>query len=298
MARTARGETGGDGARGRAVPRGFAEVRARRSAEADRWLSRLLGAEPGTALVAVGGYGRRELTPGSDLDVVLVHRGEADIARLADRIWYPIWDSGTRLDHAVRTVGEAREVADEDLRAALGLLHARHVAGDPELTADLRAGVLADWRAHADRRLSELVAMTAERAGRFGELTCRLEPDLKEARGGLRDVHAVQAAAAAWVAPGPGPRVRAAYETILDVRHALHEVSGRPGDRLVVQEQDEVAVALGLPGARALLGALAWAARDVAYAYDQCARHIARSRAPRRSARAQPTSKMPGARKK
>ncbi len=83
------------------------------------------------ALVAVGGYGRRELLPGSDLDVLLLHAGREGIASIADRIWYPVWDSGARLDHAVRTVPQARRVARADIKVALGLLSARHVAGDP-----------------------------------------------------------------------------------------------------------------------------------------------------------------------
>ncbi len=67
----------------------------------------MLGAEPGVALVAVGGYGRKELLPGSDLDVLMLHDGRDGIARIADRIWYPVWDSGAHLDHAVRTVPQA-----------------------------------------------------------------------------------------------------------------------------------------------------------------------------------------------
>jgi [protein-PII] uridylyltransferase len=255
--------------------------RARRAAETDRWLASLLGDEAGVALVAVGGYGRRELLPGSDLDVLLLHAGRPDLAVLADRIWYPIWDSGRRLDHAVRTPREGREVARGDLRAALGLLHARHVAGDPALTAELRHGVLADWRAAAGVRLAELQALHTERTQRSGELAFLLEPDLKEARGGLRDAHAIHAIAAAWVAPGPGPRVRAAHEFILDTRHVLHEVTGRRADRLVLQEQDEVARVLELADADALLGGLAWAGRTVAYALDQSFRQAQRSRGPR-----------------
>src|SRR6516165_8841236 len=134
----------------------FAADRIRRTASTDRWLASLLGAEPGVALVAVGGYGRRELLPGSDLDVLLLHHARPGIAALADRIWYPIWDSGTRLDHAVRRPGDARAVARRDVRVALGLLHARHVAGDPELTGELRSGALADWRGGAGTRLAEL----------------------------------------------------------------------------------------------------------------------------------------------
>src|SRR6201987_4426633 len=124
----------------------FAADRSRRSTETDRWLAGLLGAEPGVALVAVGGYGRKELLPGSDLDVLLLHNGRDDIAAIADRVWYPVWDSGARLDHAVRTVPQARRVARGDLKVALGLLHARHIAGDPDLTTRLREGALEDWR--------------------------------------------------------------------------------------------------------------------------------------------------------
>jgi len=259
----------------------FSADRARRAAETDRWLASLLGDEAGVALVAVGGYGRRELLPGSDLDVLLLHAGRPDVSVLADRIWYPIWDSGARLDHAVRTPQEGREVARGDLRAALGLLHARHVAGDPALTAGLRHGVLADWRAAAGVRLAELQALHTERTQRSGELAFLLEPDLKEARGGLRDANAIHAVAAAWVAPGPGPRVRAAHEFILNTRHALHDVTGRRGDRLVLQEQDEVARVLELADADALLGGLAGAGRTVAYALDQSFRQAQRSRGAR-----------------
>jgi len=256
----------------------FAPDRARRSTTADRWLASLLGAEPGVALVAVGGYGRRELLPGSDLDVLLLHSGRPGIAALADRVWYPIWDSGTRLDHAVRRPAEAREVARQDVRVALGLLHARHVAGDPGLTSDLRSGVLADWRTGARTRLAELQALHEERTARSGELAFLLEPDLKEARGGLRDAEAVYAVAAAWVAPGPGPRSRAAQEAILDARHALHEVTGRSSDRLVLQEQEEVARVLGLADADTLLCHLAGAGRAIAYSLDQSLRQAQRSR--------------------
>src|SRR5215472_7885274 len=254
----------------------FATDRARRTTQVDRWLAGLLGAESDVALVAVGGYGRRELLPRSDLDVLLLHGGRDDIAGIADRIWYPVWDSGAELDHAVRTVPQARRVARADLKVALGLLSARHVAGDPDLTERLRAGALEDWRAAAPTRLAELHAAHDERARTSGELAFLLEPDLKEARGGLRDVHAIQAVAAAWVAPAPGPKVRTAYEQILDARHALHEVTGRRLDRLVLEEQDEVARALGLLDGDVLLRMLAGAARTIAYAVDHAFRQADR----------------------
>ena len=250
----------------------FAADRSRRTTETDRWLAGLLGAEPGVALVAVGGYGRKELLPGSDLDVLLLHDGRDGIAGIADRIWYPVWDSGARLDHAVRTVPQARRVARSDLKVALGLLSARHVAGDADLTPRLREGALEDWRANTSTRLVELKALHEERTRLFGELAFLLEPDLKESRGGQRDVHAIQAIAAAWVAPAPGPKVRAAYEQVLDARHVLHEVTGRHGDRLVLEEQDEVARNLGLLDGDALLRQVAGAGRTIAYGVDHAFR--------------------------
>jgi len=269
----------------------FAADRARRTAQVDRWLAELLGAEPGVALVAVGGYGRKELLPRSDLDVLLLHDGRDGIAGIADRIWYPVWDSGAELDHAVRTVPQARRVARGDLKVALGLLSARHVAGDPDLTERLRAGALEDWRAAAPARMAELRAAHEERTRISGELAFLLEPDLKEARGGLRDVHAIQAVAAAWVAPAPGPRVRTAYEQILDARHALHDATGRRLDRLVLEEQDEVARTLGLLDGDVLLRMLAGAGRIVAYAVDHTFRQTDRLRG--RRLRRRPAERRP-----
>jgi [protein-PII] uridylyltransferase len=250
--------------------------RAERADELDRTLARLVGAEPDVALLAVGSHGRRELTPGGDVDLVLLHRGRPDIAALADRVWYPIWDSGLRLDHSVRTPEEARAVAREDLKAATGLISARHVAGDPELTRQVREAVLADWRADSRRRLPELRKMTRRRWEDDGELAFLLEPDLKESRGGLRDVHAIQAVAAAWVAPGPTDRVKDAYSLLLDVRHALHASTGRAGDRLVLQEQETVAGAMGLLDAEVLLRSVVEAARTVTFAVDHMWRAVDR----------------------
>ena len=255
----------------------FAADRSRRTTDTDRWLAGLLGAEPGVALVAVGGYGRKELLPGSDLDVLLLHDGRE--RHRADR--RPDLVPGLGLRRAPRprrrTVPQARRVARSDLKVALGLLHARHVAGDPDLTTRLREGALEDWRANARTRLAELKALHEERTRLFGELAFLLEPDLKESRGGQRDVHAIQAIAAAWVAPAPGPEVRAAYDQITDARHVLHDVTGRPLDRLVLEEQDEVARTLGLLDGDALLRQLAGAGRTVAYAVDHAFRQADRA---------------------
>ncbi|MFC9215716.1 [protein-PII] uridylyltransferase [Streptomyces sp. NPDC057699] len=251
----------------------------------DDWLTGLFTAAAeqagvrGAALVAVGGYGRGELSPRSDLDLLLLHDGSADagaVATLADRIWYPVWDLGLALDHSVRTPGEARRTAGEDLKVQLGLLDARPVAGDLGLVAGLRTAILADWRNQAPKRLPALDELCRERAERMGELQFLLEPDLKEARGGLRDATALRAVAASWVADAPREGLAEARRTLLDARDALHLTTGRATDRLALQEQDQVAGALGLLDADALLRQVYEAARTVSYATDVTWREVNR----------------------
>ncbi|MGW1541019.1 [protein-PII] uridylyltransferase [Streptomyces sp. NPDC002309] len=248
----------------------------------DEWLAGLFGAGAeglrGVSLVAVGGYGRGELSPRSDLDLLLLHdNGDASaIAALADRIWYPVWDLGLALDHSVRTPAEARRTAAEDLKVHLGLLDARHLAGDLGLTAGLRTAVLADWRNQAPKRLPELKELCAERAERQGELQYLLEPDLKEARGGLRDATALRAVAASWLADAPREGLDDARRRLLDVRDALHLATGRATDRLALQEQDQVAAELGLLDADTLLRQVYEAARLISYAGDVTWREVGR----------------------
>ncbi|MFJ8000562.1 [protein-PII] uridylyltransferase [Streptomyces sp. NPDC096310] len=233
----------------------------------------------GAALVAVGGYGRGELSPRSDLDLVLLHDGKTPakaIAALADRVWYPVWDLGLALDHSVRTPAEARRTAAEDLKAQLGLLDARQVAGDLGLVTGVRTAILADWRNTAPKRLPELDELCRERAERQGELQFLLEPDLKEARGGLRDATALRAVAASWLADAPREGLGDARRKLLDARDALHLTTGRATDRLALQEQDAVAAELGLLDADALLRQVYEAARTVSYASDVTWREVNR----------------------
>ena len=272
-----RGELITSGLRGPKLRSALAEA-------ADTWVTELFvnatgqATTPGVALVAVGGYGRAELSPGSDLDVLLLHDGSrkpARIAEFADAIWYPIWDAKVKLDHSVRTVAEARSIARDDLAVALGLLTARHVVGDPALTAELRTVSLADWRARAAKRLPEVQAARAQRLELHGELAYRLEGDLKEAIGGLRDAYALTAISASWLADIPHGEPEAARARLTDVRDALHITTGRAADRLLLQDQDDVAAELGLTGgADELLGDVADAARTIAYACDVAWRRI------------------------
>jgi [protein-PII] uridylyltransferase len=235
------------------------------------------------ALVAVGGYGRGELAPGSDLDLLLLHTDSEVVGALADKLWYPVWDSGVQLDHAVRTFEQARRLASSDLAVLLGLLDARPVAGDPALVGRLRSSVLGDWRAAARRRLPELRESWDERGARSGDLRHDLEPDLKEGRGGLRDVVSLRAVAASWVADRPHRDVDDAVRRLADVRDALHLVTGRPGNRLQLQEQDQVATDLGLTDADALLREVGSSAAAVTHAADVTWRRALQATRPQRS---------------
>ncbi|HEY3087463.1 MAG TPA: [protein-PII] uridylyltransferase [Jatrophihabitantaceae bacterium] len=239
----------------------------------DSWLASLPTPD-GVALAAVGGLGRREPSPYGDLDLVLLHSGKVrGLARLADRIWYPIWDSGVALDHSVRTPEQALAVARDDLKALLGLLDVRHVAGDATLTAALRVRLLDLWRSGASKRAEELRSLSVQRAETAGDAAFLLEPHLKDARGGLRDAQALQALARAQLVD-IGLAAREAYAVLLDVRGELHRLTGRVQDVLHQQEQSGVASALRLSGADTVLRAVNEAARTIGHATDTAWRRV------------------------
>ena len=190
------------------------------------------GPDTGVALVAVGGYGRAELAPHSDLDVVLVHDDDVDLGELSEKIWYPLWDSGSKLDHSVRSVSGTVAAASDDLRVTLGLLDMRHLAGDPNLTLRLRTTMLAQWRREAKSRLPELRKMLDQRHALMGELAHESIPDLKEAEGGLRDATALKALVATWLVDVPHVDLERSRQAMLDVRDIVHAVAGRATDRI------------------------------------------------------------------
>jgi [protein-PII] uridylyltransferase len=260
-----------------------AAARLERAAAFDVWLTSLVPPGlRGVALVAVGGLGRRQCAPYSDLDLVLLHAGVAGMHELAASIWYPIWDAGLGLDHSVRTVPEALSVAHDDVKVALGLLDARHVAGDRELSAGLIAAATDLWRRTAVRRLPGLRELTAARWSSHGELAFLLEGDLKEAAGGLRDVGVLHAIAVAGINDTLRPAVRAAHLRLLDTRDALHVAVGRRVDRLVAQERDTVAKLLDLDDGDAALRRVGGDARTITHALDDAWRAADRLRAGRR----------------
>jgi [protein-PII] uridylyltransferase len=241
----------------------------------DKWLRELFEAEfgaiEGVGLVAVGGYGREELSPQSDIDLLLLHDGRPDIASIAERVWYPIWDEGLKLGHAVRTTKEALALAADDLDIATALLSSRCVAGDERLVEDLATKARALWQKRAKRWLAETSQRVRDRHAQFGEVAFLLDPELKEGRGGLRDVHAVRWAEAARTVmlEGDDSSLAEAYEMLLAARVELHRRTGRAGDRLVLEEQTAVASALGYNDADELMRDISAAARRIAWTSDE-----------------------------
>lgn len=267
-------------------------VRAELAQAIRRWLVELwqtVGAQSrGVALACTGSLARQESGPFSDLDLMVLHDSQArsgEIARIAERVWYPIWDSGIALDHSVRSVKECRQVASADLNVAGALLDLCPVAGDPDVVRRAVTQLGEDWRANARKRLPEVLRQIADRHERFGELAQMLEPDLKDAKGGLRDMSVLRTITASWLTDRPHGAVDDAHTFLLDVRDTLHRVTGRPRNVLVKNEQAEVAARLGFADADDLLCRLGTAARRISTATAETLRRADQSQRGRLSRR-------------
>ena len=211
-------------------------------------------------LAATGGYGRAELCPGSDVDLLVVHDGarEDDLEDLVRTVVYPLWDAGLKVGYAVRSRKEAVTAVD-DLDNATALLDARAVTGDATLLRGVVDDGLTRLRRRPGRFLDALTRADDDRRARAGDAAESLEPDLKNGAGGLRDVQSLRWAAAVLLgAPGLDPLVSAgylgaedrgrlarAYDRLLRERVATHLVAGRANDVLTFEVQDEVAARLG-----------------------------------------------------
>ena len=223
------------------------------------------------SLTAVGGYGRGELSPGSDLDLLILHDGSEKSATLAEFVnafLYPLWNAKVSLDHSVRTRIETRDMAQEDIRVALGLLDIRLIAGNAELAAAVAADAIEDWRKSQDKYLPKLRKSIQDREVRSGELAFLLEPDLKEARGGLRDINALRAIEMSGAVAVSLARVAESEALLSNVRDVLHADSSKARDQLLLTEQDRVSAAMKYRDADALMLEVAKAARAVDYLMD------------------------------
>lgn len=245
----------------------------------------------GFALVATGGLGRREFVPYSDLDLMLLHDNKPadEVSQVAESLWYPLWDANIRLDHSVRTVSEALQVAATDVAAGMAMLEARHIAGDSDLSSLLIGGARRQWRAGIASRFEDVVEHTRARWERSGQIAHRAEPDLKSGMGGLRDVQLLNALAIAQLAdvyPGqtsdsPTGSLGSAHLALLNVRTELHRVSKRGRDQLQAQFADEVGAALRIGDRFDLARMLSDSARTISY-YVEAGLRTAANALPRR----------------
>jgi [protein-PII] uridylyltransferase len=247
----------------------------RRAAALDQVLAELVDTVPlprsSVAVLAVGGYGRGEVSPHSDVDLlILVDDKRRPSPEDLRGLLYPLWDAGFQVGHAVCSPKEAIERARGDLEAATSLLEARLVAGPVGLMDEL-TGRRRRWLERDGRRLARrLLEVTAERHLRVERAGWVLAPDLKQDVGGLRDLHAVGwlAAVAGWPRPAGRPELVRAGELLLAVREALHGQTRRKTDRVRADLQPAVAKVLGLDGEDGvdqLMAAVHTAARTIEY---------------------------------
>lgn len=227
------------------------------------------------ALIAIGGLGRNELTIGSDLDLLLIHTaGSAKSAGvLAEKLWYPIWDSGVGLDHSVRSIEQSLSLAQTDLRVMFGLLDQRLVAGDDALANRLNEQTIRLWQKSFLSRFDELVAADSTRHEKFGDLAHLQVPNLKESQGGLRDLVTLGAIGKSWQLDVGLPRLTESKSMLLKTRSALHLAAGKGIDVLSLEVQPDVAQLLGIKSTDELMSSIYRAARTINFNYQMAIRN-------------------------
>ena len=254
----------------------------------DLWIQALADAArsvhpraPRFALLAVGGYGRGELCPQSDIDLIVIHESKTSrLESVASAIWYPIWDAGLKLGHGVRSLDEHLALAKDDLDTATALLTARPIAGDLKLGAKAAEAGLANWTRRKKRWVTDLQKRSRERQANAGDVAYILEPDLKDGHGGIRDAQSLWWAECGGLALSKEDSLslNECYDVLLDARVALHRATGRPGDTLRLEDQDAAAKLAGAANADALMADIAAAARTVAWISDEAWGRVGRKR--------------------
>ena len=203
------------------------------------------------ALTAVGGYGRRQLFPHSDIDLIVLTPGESSTAELKDPLsefLRELWDSGLRVSQSVRTVAECSRLHERNIELHVSLLDARQVYGDSDLYTQLSQALAEFYRRHENRLLHELAELTRQRHAKFHSTVYHLEPNVKEVPGGIRDIHLLHWFSLLTRDRGPIGEaltgIAEAKEFLFAVRTRLHELTGRDSNLLTFEWQDRVAASL------------------------------------------------------
>ncbi|MEK6201664.1 MAG: HD domain-containing protein, partial [Desulfobulbaceae bacterium] len=223
------------------------------------------------ALVALGGYGRQELFPYSDIDLMILYQKEQEdeIKHVAETILYPLWDTGLEVGHGVRTVEESIEHAGHDFFFQVAMLDARFLTGAQVLFDDL----LAQYRLRfiegsRDEFVRSMKAFRAARRERFGSHSYLLEPHIKEGKGGMRDIQAMLWTAkvvfgldglrdiveAGILLKEEQEVFEASWNELVKIRNRLHYISGRKNDQLYFEHQEELAREFGYKTGTGKLG--------------------------------------------
>jgi [protein-PII] uridylyltransferase len=225
------------------------------------------------ALMALGGYGRRELNPFSDVDVMFLHRQKAarvssELGELVEQVLYLLWDIGFKVGHSTRSIKEAITQANSDMLTKTSMLEARFLAGDTHLVRSFREQFRNKCVAGFERAYLELrMKDQATRHAKFGNSVHMQEPNVKTGCGGLRDYQNLlwmtyfkEGALATthlvgrdWLSETDQRRLDAAYDFLLRVRTALHYETKRGTDVLHLNIQEQLAHRLQYSQTTALL---------------------------------------------
>ncbi|MBD8028853.1 [protein-PII] uridylyltransferase [Corynebacterium gallinarum] len=231
--------------------------------EAEESALALLGAltlPAGTTLAATGSLARGEMTPYSDIDLLLIHPPGA-VPDGVEQLWYPIWDAKKRLDYSVRTPQECADMISADSTAALAMLDLRFISGDEQLFDDTRHRILTKWRRELNRNFNAVVDTAISRWRRSGPVVAMTRPDLKHGRGGLRDYELIKALALGNLCDLP--RLDNHHRLLLDVRTLLHVHARRARDVLDPEFAVDVSLDLGFADRYHLGREIADAARAI-----------------------------------
>lgn len=227
-----------------------------------------LDLSPHTALAATGSLAREEMTPYSDIDVILIfpEDHEPDPGMVED-LWYPVWDAKYRLDFALRTPQECGEIALQDASAGFAQLDLTYIAGDKALVDDARQRLLNAWRRQLQRGFDSFVDIAIARWNRSGAVATMTNPDLKNGRGGLRDIQLLRALALGNLCDLPV--LEEERRLLLDARTLLHVKARRHRDILDPDFAADVADELGFSSRYELTAALVTAASAVDEAVER-----------------------------
>lgn len=222
-------------------------------------------------LIALGGYGRAELFPFSDIDVMLLYEPEVEdrVSAVAESVFYPLWDAGLEVGHGVRTIEACLTDAKKDFYLQVALLDARFLHGDYSLFLRLKHEFMQRFLKGREKAFVEdMIAHRKERHRRFGANAYLLEPNIKESRGGLREIHSIlwtskallglenikSIEEAGLITKEERIALEDSWDYLLRIRNRLHYIKSGKNDRLFFEYQEEVSSFLGHKDSNNMLG--------------------------------------------